>query len=287
MAMGIEWNWAGQNNQNAMANQSFANNAANAEQQIAEQQQQQQQKIDSIRQRIAANNARIAQLKAQLAQMSNDDSLDKALAANRAKVGDMSGALSHLNRIDNRKSAMDERARQKRLENEDIIKQIRNLDAMYEYGGLTDPQIAANNADREYLMNKLAMNGGTYTNRTTLNNDDKTSTTDFKAFVAKNTDKAGRFTGKTAQEAIDNRNNAAQLALSAGGEEAAATAKKILNTKTTFEHASGVKAKKDAGKKAYNALNTTEKALADESGKFTASDGKTYSRNKNGEWLKD
>lgn len=287
MAMGIEWNWAGQNNQNAMANQSFANNAANAEQQIADQQQQQQQQIDSIRQRIAANNARIAQLKAQLAQMSNDDNLDKALAANRARVGDMSGALSHLNRIDNRKSAMDEKARQKRLENEDIIKQIRNLDAMYEYGGLTDQQIAANNADREYLMNKLAMNGGTYANRTTLNNDDKTSTTDFKAFVANKTDKAGRFTGATVQEARDNRNKAAQLALAAGGENAAAEAKKILNTKTSFEHAAGVKSKKDAGKKAYNALNAAQKALADKSGKFTASDGKTYSRNKNGEWLKD
>lgn len=286
MAMGIEWNWAGQNNQNAMANQSFANNAANAEQQIADQQQQQQQQIESIRQRIAANNARIAQLKAQLAQMSNDDNLDKALAANRAKVGDMSGALSHLNRIDNRKSAMDEKARQKRLENEDIIKQIRNLDAMYEYGGLTDPQIAANNADREYLMNKLAMNGGTYANRTTLNNDDKTSTTDFKAFVANNTDKAGRFTGATAKEAIDNRNEAARMALAAGGENAAAEAKKILNTKTSFEHKADNDKKYKAGADAYNSLSERDKANADTEKTFMKNGIKYSLDQKTGKWYK-
>lgn len=56
---------------------------------------------------IAANNARIAELKAELAKLENvpamgSDAMDYALAANRADYGDLSGAQYHLNKPEER-----------------------------------------------------------------------------------------------------------------------------------------------------------------------------------------
>lgn len=246
----------------------------------------QQQQVDSIRARIEANRARIEQLKAKLAGMT-DDALDRKLAANRASVGDIGSAMGHMNRIDSRFNARTEKERQNMLEIEDLQRKVRNVDTDLSFGGLNEAQIQKLKADRDYYNQQIIAKGGQPMVEATKVDNNQTSTTDFKTFMANSTDASGRFTGKTAQEAIDNRNKAAAMALLAGGEDAASTAKKIMNTKTSFEHASVVKAKQEAAKKAYNHLNSAEKAKADIEGKFSDKDGKSYTRSKNGVWSQD
>jgi hypothetical protein len=77
------------------------------------------QRVEEIDAQIAANNAKIAQLRQELAniQKGSDyaDSFDMRLAANRAEVGDLANAQVHLGRIEARKNARDQRENAERL----------------------------------------------------------------------------------------------------------------------------------------------------------------------------
>lgn len=245
----------------------------------------QQQQVDSIRARIQANRARIEQLKAKLAGI-NDDALDRRLAANRAAVGDIGNAMGHMNRIDSRFNARTEKERQNRLEIEDLQRKVRNVDTDLSFGGLNEAQIQKLKADRDYYNQQIIAKGGQPMAETTTVDNNQTSTTDFKTFMANSTDKSGRFTGKTAQEAIDNRNKAAAMALLAGGEDAAATAKKIMNTKTSFEHKASNDKKYKDGADAFNSLTDREKANANENKTFMKNGIKYSLDQKTGKWYK-
>lgn len=250
----------------------------------AQQQQALQQQQDAIRAKIAQNNATIASLKARLAQISDDD-MDRRLAANRASVGDIGNALNHLNRIDNRDSKRIELERQKRLDIEDIQKKLRINDNARSYGGLTQKELDNLDAEDAYLKSKLKAYGAEYIPGEATGTSN-VSTTDFKSFIANNTDKLGHFTGATEEEAVANRAKAAQMVLEAGGENASEEAIKILRTKTAPQHKKDVDASYAAGAKAYAHLNSAQKALADKKGEFTA-DGISYKRNsKTGKWYK-
>lgn len=84
-----------------------------------------EQGIKSIDEAIAANNAKIAELRKQLVAITNGsefaDDMDRALAANRASAGDMSNAQTHLGRIEARANA--------RRDNENALR-IRMMDKM-------------------------------------------------------------------------------------------------------------------------------------------------------------
>lgn len=245
----------------------------------------QQQQVDYIRARIQANRARIEQLKAKLAGI-NDDALDRKLAANRASVGDIGSAMGHMNRIDSRFNARTEKERQNKLEIEDLQRKVRNVDTDLSFGGLNGAQIQKLKADRDYYNQQIIAKGGQPMVEATTVDNNQTSTTDFKTFMANSTDKSGRFTGKTAQEAIDNRNKAAAMALLAGGEDAAATAKKIMNTKTSFEQKASNDKKYKDGADAFNSLTDREKANANENKTFMKNGIKYSLDQKTGKWYK-
>lgn len=75
--------------------------------------------VEEIDAQIAANNARISQLRQQLETLKKGsdyaDSFDRRLAANRAEVGDLANAQVHLGRIESRKLARDQRENAERL----------------------------------------------------------------------------------------------------------------------------------------------------------------------------
>lgn len=273
-----------------MGNFEFTWNATQPQANMAAQEANQQANQDAarvmaVKDRIARNEARIAELRAKLQSLPSDDELDRQLAANRASRGDIGTAVTHLNRIDSRTEANRERARQNRLDVESIDKDIRNVRSALAYGGWNDKQLGEFNATLQYLMNKRKELTGVaepdeFKNVPVPNPDEQVSTTDYKTYIANNTER-GLYTTS------DARSEAAMLRLKAGGENAAEEAKKILNTLTKDEHKAKWDAKYKRGAIAFGHLTKPKQEQAKKDGKFTDSDGKKYTIDKKGNWYSE
>lgn len=197
--------------------------------------------LAEIDQQIAANNAKIAQLEAQLLKAKGNsayaDDLDRRLAANRVKANDYANAQTHLGRIESRELARLQREQAEKLADKnkatasekakaDLRGQIEDLDVAipyYDNKASKDAAIAKRNRlvdqyNREYGAS-LPHYGESGTKAFTPD--------EWEQFKIKFTDNNGNWTSESARELYSTRQT-----LSAAE---AQKAKDGANTKTTDE----------------------------------------------------
>ena len=120
-----------------------------------------------LQEELSRNEARIAEITAEISQLEaglmNDDQLDNALAVNRAGIGDMSGSQYHQGRISNRAynraTLANTQAQQKEKEIEDLRGQIEQIDIDLPYNRDRQSRDAML-AKRSRLQKRLAVLSG-------------------------------------------------------------------------------------------------------------------------------
>lgn len=200
-----------------------------------------QTELAEIDQQIAANNAKIAQLEAQLLKAKGNsayaDDLDRRLAANRVKANDYANAQTHLGRIESRELARLQREQAEKLADKnkatasekakaELRGQIEDLDVAipyYDNKASKDAAIAKRNRlvdqfNREYGAS-LPHYGESVENALTPD--------EWEQFKIANTDKNGNWTSDAARKLYSTRTT-----LSAAE---AQKAKEGANTKTDAE----------------------------------------------------
>lgn len=199
--------------------------------------------IQEIDQQIAANNAKIAQLEAQLLKAKGNsayaDDLDRRLAANRVQANDYANAQTHLGRIESRELARLQREQAEKLADknratatikakEDLMGQIEELDMAIPYYDNKQSKDAAI-AKRNRLANQLNREYGTSIPNygATGYGYDALTPDEWEQFKIANTDKNGNWTSEAARKLYSTRQtlNATE----------AQKAKEGANTKTTDE----------------------------------------------------
>lgn len=197
--------------------------------------------IAEIDQKIAANNAKIAELEKQL-QSSKDntgylDDLDRRLAANRVKANDYANAQTHLGRIEARKLAKEQREYAERMAEKnkatatdkakrELMGQIEDLDMAIPYYDNKQSRDAAI-AKRNRLVDQLNTEYKTNVPHYGQGADDALTPDEWEQFKIDNTDKNGNWTSNTARKLYSQRKT-----LNA---DEAQKAKTGGNTKTTEE----------------------------------------------------
>ena len=120
-----------------------------------------------LQEELSRNEARIAEITAEIAKLEsgimNDDQLDRALAVNRADIGDMAGSQYHQGRISTRAyqkaTLANTKAQQKEKEIEDIRGQIEQIDIDMPYNRDRQSRDAML-AKRKRLQKRLAVLSG-------------------------------------------------------------------------------------------------------------------------------
>lgn len=120
-----------------------------------------------LQEELSRNEARIAEITAEISQLEaglmDDDQLDRALAVNRAGIGDMSGSQYHQGRISNRAynsaTLANTQAQQKEKEIEDLRGQIEQIDIDLPYNRDRQSREAML-AKRSRLQKRLAVLSG-------------------------------------------------------------------------------------------------------------------------------
>lgn len=120
-----------------------------------------------LQEELSRNEARIAEITAEISQLEagimNDDQLDRALAVNRADIGDMAGSQYHQGRISTRAyqkaTLANTKAQQKEKEIEDLKAQIEQIDIDMPYNRDRQSREAMV-AKRNRLQKRLAVLSG-------------------------------------------------------------------------------------------------------------------------------
>lgn len=251
-----------------------------------------------LREELSRNEARIAEITAEISQLEaglmDDDQLDRALAVNRAGIGDMSGSQYHQGRISNRAynsaTLANTQAQQKEKEIEDLRGQIEQIDIDLPYNRDRQSRDAML-AKRSRLQKRLAVLSGEdidFNFKGFQNEEPKPVTPGVPAQYAKyveedgmmlpdsaelfkvqNTDKNGNWLSQEAKDFYEGHFDPKTSA-------DAATKKAGANTKTKPE----VDAKAAKAKKANQAAikELTDKGIADI--KYLARKGKGWKSSK-------
>ena len=234
--------------------------------------------IAEIDQQIAANNAKIAQLEAQLNDVKGNsayaDELDRQLAANRVKANDYANAQAHLGRIEAREASRLQREYAERMAEKnkgtatykaksELIGQIEDLDMAipyYENKQAKDAAIAKRNRLVDQLNREHGTNIPHYADKI---GEDALTPDEWEQFKIANTDKNGNWTTDTARKLYSTRQT-----LSAAE---AQKAKEGANTKTA-----------DEKKEAWNKVERDFKSAVDKHTNPAKYNGKTVTLDVNG-----
>lgn len=265
-----------------------------------------QKQIDAVDQQIAANNARIAQLKQELSKIMSGmaksaDEFDRMLAANRANVGDLANAQTHLGRIEARKLAEEQRKSAERIraiermgkngEFDDLMKIAKmrtNLEAVAKDPGLRSGLEREYNIAVQQYMNKYghAPDFSNFENSVNLfydrsgymNASDEDLSKDKSVldnFVTNNTDVNGRWKGGDAE---------LKRAIAAAEKQGnAELAKKLKNMWTPEQFNKYLADMHKEGETALDGLGSFARAQAERDGKFTDKANRKWEK-KNGKW---
>ena len=261
--------------------------------------------LASIDQQIAANNARIMQLKQELASLSNGgkfaDDMDRQLAMNRARAGDLANAQTHLGRIESRRTAEENRKSAERLraidkmggtpEFDDLMKlaQMRtSLEAVAKDPGLRSGLEREYNIGVERYKKKYGhepdftgfensvdlfydRSGYQGASDSDLAKDSAT----LKNFITSKTDTNGRWTGgdKELSRAIE----------AAKKQGDATLAKQLSNLWTPAQYAKYTADMDKEGKDALDGLGSFARAKAERDGSFKDNSNRKWEK-KNGRW---
>lgn len=263
------------------------------------------QMVEDIDAQIAANNAKIAQLRQQIATIQKGsayaDDFDRAAAANRAKAGDMANAQVHLGRIENRKYARDQRDAAERLRLLEKVGSTAELDDLQKLARMRtslesvadDPamrealsreyNIAAKAYQQKYnkepdftgfedLVDVYKERGG-YANANDQDLSENKKT--LSNFVTTNTNTAGRWKGSDAD-----LKRAIEAARKQGD---AALEKQLKNTWTEPQFKKYLADMNKEGETLLGKLKSFEHDLAVREGEFTDKDNRKWTMT-NGKW---
>lgn len=175
--------------------------------------------IQEIDQQIAANNAKIAQLEAQLLKAKGNsayaDDLDRRLAANRVKANDYGNAQTHLGRIESRELARLQREQAERLADKnkatasekakaELRGQIEDLDVAIPYYDNKASKDAAI-AKRNRLVDQYNREYNASIPHYGENVVDALTPDEWEQLKIKNTDKNGNWTSEIARKLYSTR----------------------------------------------------------------------------------
>ena len=224
-----------------------------------------QMTIAEIDQKIAANNAKIAELEKQLQTAKTNtgyvDDLDRRLAANRVKANDYANAQTHLGRIETRKLAREQREYAERMAEKnkgtatdkakrELIGQIEDLDMAIPYYENKQSRDAAI-AKRNRLVDQLNTEYKTNVPHYGQSADDTLTSDEWEQFKIANTDKNGNWTSDAARKLYSTRKtlnaDEAQKA-KAGGETKTAAEVKAAWNKVQADFESVVKSHENPAK---------------------------------------
>lgn len=250
-----------------------------------------------LQEELSRNEARIAEITAEISQLEagimNDDQLDRALAVNRADIGDMAGSQYHQGRISTRAyqkaTLANTKAQQKEKEIEDLKAQIEQIDIDMPYNRDRQSREAMV-AKRNRLQKRLAVLSGEdidfnfkgYTPETPkaatgvpaqyekyVEEDGMMLPDSAELFKVQNTDKNGNWLSQEAKDFYDGHFDPKTSA-------DAATKKTGTNTKTKPE----VDLKKAQAKKANQAAIKELTDMGIDEIKYLAKKGKSWKSSK-------